>query len=575
MRCRPEPARSSDPPPLLTTAPNSESHARVRRAGQIVLRVWCNGGTGVDDRAEQLAGVRQGQLLAGKYRVEFVLGVGGMGVVVAARHIELESRVALKFLLPALLSNPDAVARFAREARAAVRIQNEHVARVLDVGTLENGAPYLVMEFLEGVDLSTWLAQRGALPIEQAVEFVLQACVAVADAHSLGIIHRDLKPANLFCIRRSDKQFIIKVLDFGISKLTEAGRTSDTPGMAMTKTAAVMGSPLYMSPEQMRSAKDVDARTDIWALGIILFQLVANRAPFLGESVAEVAIQVGSDPPPALRGFRPDAPPGLEAVIFRCLEKDPRNRYGNVAELALALLPFAPKRGRGLVDRITGILHASSLSASAFALPDPLHGRQETLVARGSVSGWSGTFAGSKSKKALLWAVGATGVLGAGGWALAVHHGRSPDPAPGPESPAREGGAASPVPPEGLPDPRGGSIEASAPALCAAEDTRCSGATRETCAGGQWVHGAVAAGQCGAVCTPGSSPARCSAGEPERCGSTGQWEAGLACSKSSACRNGVCVPASPSPPPRKPDCDPPFTLDDQGQKHFKHECYPK
>ena len=174
------------------------------------------------------AGVEPGQVLAGKYRIERVLGVGGMGVVVAAHHLQLDERVALKFLLPEALHNPEAVARFAREARAAVKIKSEHVARVSDVGQLENGAPYMVMEYLEGSDLSAWLHDRGALPFEQAVDFVLQAGEAIADAHALGIVHRDLKPANLFCVRRSDGQLTIKVLDFGISKLTTTARSSRT-----------------------------------------------------------------------------------------------------------------------------------------------------------------------------------------------------------------------------------------------------------------------------------------------------------------------------------------------------------
>src|ERR1700733_1118638 len=196
---------------------------------------------------ESTAGIREGDILAGKYRVERVLGVGGMGVVVAASHVQLETKVAIKFLLPEMLSSREAVARFPREARAAVRITSEHVARIFDVGTLENGAPYMVMEFLEGGDLAAWIEQRGPMPVEQAVEFVLQACVAVADAHGLGIVHRDLKPANLFCVRRTDGRLLIKVLDFGISKVTQFG--SSGPGTSATKTSALMGSPLYMSPE--------------------------------------------------------------------------------------------------------------------------------------------------------------------------------------------------------------------------------------------------------------------------------------------------------------------------------------
>jgi len=311
-------------------------------------------------------GVREGDVLAGKYRVERVIGVGGMGVVVAAHHVQLDEKVALKFLLPEALGNPEAVARFAREARAAVKIKSEHVARVTDVGTLPNGAPYMVMEYLDGGDLAEWLKQRGALPIEQAVEFVLQACIAVADAHALGIVHRDLKPANLFCVRRSDGQLSIKVLDFGISKMTD---TSGLASGSVTRTSALMGSPLYMSPEQMRSSRDVDAQTDIWALGVILFELMAGRPAFLADSVTELAIKVNSEPAPSIRGFRPDVPGGLEAIVFKCLEKERRQRYRNVAELALALLPFAPRRAKALVERISGIIQAAGLSASALDLP--------------------------------------------------------------------------------------------------------------------------------------------------------------------------------------------------------------
>ena len=313
------------------------------------------------------AGVREGDVVAGKYRVERVVGAGGMGVVVAAHHIQLDEKVALKFLLPEALGDAEAVARFGREARNAVKIKSEHVARVIDVGTLPNGAPYMVMEYLEGGDLAAWIKQRGALSIELSVDFVLQACVAVADAHALGIVHRDLKPANLFCARRSDGQLSIKVLDFGISKLADGAGTGS--GMAMTRTAALMGSPLYMSPEQMRSSRDVDAQTDIWALGVIIFELMTGRPPFQACSVTELAIKINNEPAPSVRTLRPDVSSELEAVIFTCLEKDRRRRYRNVAELALALLPFAPKRARGSVERISGIIQAAGLSASALALP--------------------------------------------------------------------------------------------------------------------------------------------------------------------------------------------------------------
>jgi serine/threonine protein kinase len=303
-------------------------------------------------------GVQPGDILAGKYRVEHVLGAGGMGVVVAAHHVQLESKVAIKFLLPHMLRNAEAVTRFAREAKAAVRITSEHVARVFDVGTLDTGAPYIVMEFLEGGDLAAWLTEKGPLPIEQAVEFILQASVALAEAHGLGIIHRDLKPANLFWIRRADGQLSIKVLDFGISKLTDLSDGGEGAG-SVTKTSAIMGSPLYMSPEQMRSTKTADAQSDIWALGVILYELVTGNVPFTGQSAMEIAINAATVPPDPPRKHRPELAPGLEAVILKCLEKDRKTRYRNVAELAAALAEFAPNSG-GSVERIRRTLHSSS-----------------------------------------------------------------------------------------------------------------------------------------------------------------------------------------------------------------------
>src|SRR6187549_2799480 len=222
--------------------------------------------------------IQQGELLAGKYRVEQVLGAGGMGYVVAAMHEQLGQRVAVKLLVPELCENEDSVTRFLREARAAVKIHSEHVARVLDVGELTNGSPYMVMEFLSGRDLAEELDLPGELEIEVAIDYVLQASEAVAEAHSLGLIHRDLKPANLFLTHRPDGSPLVKVLDFGISKVS----SPEAAQLSLTHTQAMMGSPLYMSPEQMRSSKDVDRRADIWSLGIILHELLAGDVPFAG-----------------------------------------------------------------------------------------------------------------------------------------------------------------------------------------------------------------------------------------------------------------------------------------------------
>lgn len=312
-----------------------------------------------DTDESNIEGVRVGEVLAGKYRIERVLGTGGMGVVVAARHLQLDEMVAIKYLLPGALEHPTAASRFLREAKAAVRIKSEHVARVSDVGTLSSGAPYLVMEYLEGGDLAQWLRKNGKMPVEQAVEFVLQALEAIADAHGLGIIHRDLKPANLFCVRRNDGLLSIKLLDFGISKLHDSQSVEHGD---ITAPAVVMGSPLYMSPEQMRSARDVDARTDIWSIGIILYELLTGVAPFGGTSVSEICVRAASEPPAPMRSFRPDLPSELECVILKCLEKDRNNRYGNVAELAAKLVPFAPRRARPSVERIARIIAAAGIT---------------------------------------------------------------------------------------------------------------------------------------------------------------------------------------------------------------------
>jgi serine/threonine-protein kinase len=299
--------------------------------------------------------VRVGEVLAGKYRVERVLGVGGMGVVVAATHLQLEERVALKFMLPEAFGAPESVTRFLREARAVVRLKSEHVARVLDVGTLETGSPYIVMEFLDGSDLGGLLDARGPLPIVEVADYVVQACDAIAEAHAQGIVHRDLKPANLFLVRRADGTPLVKVLDFGISKV--AARESPS---AMTSAGAMLGSPLYMSPEQMRSARDVDARTDVWALGVILYELVSGRPPFEAETLPGLCAAVMAEAPRPL-GL---VPPAFEAIVARCLEKDPTKRWESVAALVQALAAFCPARSRVIVDRVSAVLGTSSPSAA-------------------------------------------------------------------------------------------------------------------------------------------------------------------------------------------------------------------
>jgi tRNA A-37 threonylcarbamoyl transferase component Bud32 len=300
------------------------------------------------------APVREGDILAGKYRVDRVLGVGGMGVVVAATHMQLDQRVALKFMLPWALQNQMAVERFARESKACVRLKSEHVARVLDVGVLESGSPFMVMEYLEGIDLHDFIHQSNhRVTIEEAVDFVLQVCDAVAEAHAIGIVHRDLKPRNLFLTTGNDGNAVIKVLDFGVSKV------SGGADLSLTRTTEIIGSPNYMSPEQLRASRDVDDRSDIWALGCILYELLGGAVPFVAETLTQLTALVLTEAPRPLSELRSDAPAGLVQIISRCLEKDPTKRFASVAALATALDKFAPARSHGLADRVRRIAEAS------------------------------------------------------------------------------------------------------------------------------------------------------------------------------------------------------------------------
>jgi eukaryotic-like serine/threonine-protein kinase len=305
------------------------------------------------------APVRVGDIVGDKYRIDEFLGSGSMSVVALAYHLELEQEVAVKFLHAPGIDQEQRAQRFKREARAAARVQSEHVARVLDVGTLPDGCPYIVMERLRGWDLAGELAARGPLPAEEIAGYLLQVCEALAEAHSVGIVHRDLKPENLFLAECPDGTRCVKVLDFGISKSVVGSSLTD---LALTRTASFMGSPLYMSPEQMRSSRSVDARADIWSLGTILYEAVSAQVPFSAESIPELCLSVIGDQPRPLREICTDLPPGFETLVERCLEKDRDQRYANVAELAHALAEFAPS-GRSSATRAERIL-ALSLTSS-------------------------------------------------------------------------------------------------------------------------------------------------------------------------------------------------------------------
>ena len=289
--------------------------------------------------------VANGQVIAGRYVVSGVIGQGGMGIVLAGRHLELGEKVAIKFLHREHSSFAD---RFFREARAAARIRSEHVVRIFDVGRLTSGEPYIVMEYLEGEDLDTRVERRGRLDIQFVADTLLDVCQALAEAHASGIVHRDLKPANIFLAKTPGRDSLVKLLDFGVAKVPDAGN--------ITKTASMLGSPIYMSPEQLMATRDVDNRSDIWSLGVILYELLTGEYPFEGDSLVHLAMVIREKETPSAKALRPEIPEGLDAVIKKCLEKDRNNRFKDVSEFAHALVDYASPAVSHSISRIKRIV---------------------------------------------------------------------------------------------------------------------------------------------------------------------------------------------------------------------------
>jgi eukaryotic-like serine/threonine-protein kinase len=473
---------------------------------------------------EPQAPVRPGDVLAGKYRVERVLGVGGMGIVVAAHHLQLDERVAIKFLLPGALGSPDAVARFLQEARASVKVKGEHVVRVMDVGQLETGSPYIVMEYLDGRDLQEHVDRAGALSVPLATDLVLQACEAIAEAHALGIVHRDLKPANLFCVERDGGDLHVKVLDFGISKVLARGPLPD-----LTRTSALMGSPLYMSPEQMRQSRGVDARTDLWSLGIILFELLTGQKPFLAETLPELVLVVATEAHRPLRSLRVDVPPGLEAIVSRCLEKDRERRFQSVAELAAALQEFGSPRGRDSAQAILRRFHPGALPAPAAAVarsvaPAPL---TSTTGPQPSASWAKTSAAGAGGVSSVVAALAVLAALVLGAMVVVALRLRSPHPAP------------DVVDAHAIAAP----LASSAPAASASPDPQ----------------------------PPVLAPTVASAPPPAAPATTAAKVAVRFAAPSHASAAAATTIAS-APPPPKPNCNPPYLIDAVGHREYKPEC---
>jgi serine/threonine-protein kinase len=347
-----------------------------------------------------------GDAISGKYRVERVLGEGGMGVILEATHLQLDERVAIKMLRADLSRDEETVQRFLREAKAAIKIRSEHVVRVYDVSALDSGTPYIVMELLTGTDLDRLVKERGPVPPSDAVDYVLQACEALAEAHALGMVHRDLKPANLFLTHRKDGTPCVKVLDFGITKLAAPPGTND---LGITTTQAIFGSPKYMSPEQMRSSREVDARSDIWSLGTILYELLSGQAPFVAETMPSLCAMVLNDPPPPLPVAIPDA---LAAVVLRCLRKNPDHRFLDVGELAQALAPLGSSHALVSRTRIVGVLSQSDSQLqvrrpSSPSLPDAPSGAKGAGV---TSSSWGGASAAIPKTRAFATIAGVAAV---------------------------------------------------------------------------------------------------------------------------------------------------------------------
>jgi serine/threonine-protein kinase len=390
-----------------------------------------------------------------------------MGGVFAAEDGELGARVAVKVMLPHLADNTEFVARFMREAKATASLSTPYVARVYDVGRTEAGAPFMVMELLEGQDLDKILRARGPLPIAEAVGYILEACHAIAEAHAHGIIHRDLKPSNLFVAGAGGPRPVVKLLDFGISKLTKIEGASD----GLTETDSTLGSPQYMSPEQVRSAKRVDHRTDLWSLGIILHKLLTARLAFEAESIGAHLVMINTEPPTPLRANRPDAPAALEQVIQRCLQKDTALRFQNVGQLAVALAPFVAPNTRPLIDAIVatcgrdaslaplpplgaGIAPADAPTRVASpamppAPPAAMHGAHydvAPIADVGTAPGWAPAHAPAPPRHRGLLVAALIGAIGIGG-ALALVNARrrasTPDASPAAQGPTEADARAS------------------------------------------------------------------------------------------------------------------------------------
>jgi serine/threonine-protein kinase len=298
------------------------------------------GAPNFDPSDDPAASIPPGTLIAGKYQLERLIGRGGMGSVWAAMHLGLHQTVAVKLIAQYYARSPEARLRFDREAKAAARLKSRHVVQVYDNGETADGTPYIVMELLDGEPLDARIRRLGRMTLEQALPIIAQVGRALSKAHSVGIVHRDLKPENVFLARDEDGE-VAKVLDFGIAKI----KTTD-PGGSGTRTGTVLGTPLFMSPEQARGLRSVDHRTDIYSLGMVVYTMLTGATAFSGESFGDILLQICTAPLPSLEAAAGSLPPGVDTWFGRVCAQDPANRYATVDE-AIDALAIVAGYGRG------------------------------------------------------------------------------------------------------------------------------------------------------------------------------------------------------------------------------------
>jgi tRNA A-37 threonylcarbamoyl transferase component Bud32 len=384
--------------------------------------------------AEPALATRVGKLVGGKYRLVRLVGSGGMGEVYEAHHAAIGRRFAIKFLHPLLAGNGEAVVRFQREAQAAGGLENENIAAVVDMGTAEDRTPFLVMEYLDGEDLGRLLVRSGPLSAPRATYITIQVCRGLSAAHARDIVHRDLKPENLFICKRNDGSDQVKILDFGIAKLHAS--------TGLTQTGTTMGTPFYMSPEQARGAKEVDPRTDIYSLGVILYEMLSGAKPHPGDSYNEILYHVLTQEPTALDGMRPGLPLGLSGVVHRAMAYEAMNRFVSAADFTTALIPFA---GRA----VTPALSQAGLAAAGATMSSPVSLPAMAIATPLSSQPIDATAPARKRPRVLVWAtvVAALALVGAVVLWPSVHGGPQPSVAPPKTS------VAPPPPPAPAPAP--------------------------------------------------------------------------------------------------------------------------